>query len=77
MEKEFEKLGFSFPESSANFVFVTHPNVNANDIYKALRERGILVRHFSIPRIDNYLRISIGTDEEMKALFEALREIVK
>ena len=76
-EKEFEKLGFSFPESSANFVFVTHPKVNANDIYKALRERGILVRHFSIPRIDNYLRISIGTDEEMKALFEALREIVK
>ena len=75
--EEFKKLGFSFPESSANFVFVTHPKVNANDIYKALRERGILVRHFSIPRIDNYLRISIGTDEEMKALFEALKEIVK
>lgn len=75
--KEFKKLGFEFPESSSNFVFVTHPKVNANDIYKALRERGILVRHFSIPRIDNYLRISIGTDDEMKALFSALNEIIK
>ena len=74
--EEFKKLGFEFPESSSNFVFVTHPNVNANDIYKALRERGILVRHFNIDRIDNYLRISIGTDEEMKALFTALREIL-
>ncbi len=75
--EEFKKLGFEFPESSSNFVFVTHPKVNANDIYKALRERGILVRHFSIPRIDNYLRISIGTDDEMKALFSALNEIIK
>ncbi len=75
--EEFKKLGFVFPESSSNFVFVTHPKVNANDIYKALREKGILVRHFSKPeRIDNYLRISIGTDDEMKALFEALREII-
>lgn len=75
--EELKKLGFEFPESSSNFVFVTHPKVNANDIYKALRERGILVRHFSIPRIDNYLRISIGTDDEMKALFSALNEIIK
>lgn len=74
--EEFKKLGFEFPESSSNFVFVTHPKVNANDIYKALRERGILVRHFSIPRIDNYLRISIGTDDEMKALFSALKDII-
>lgn len=74
--EEFKKLGFVFPESSANFVFVTHPKVNANDIYKALRERGILVRHFGMERIDNYLRISIGTDDEMKALFSALKEIV-
>ena len=74
--EEFKKLGFEFPESSSNFVFVSHPKVNANDIYKALRERGILVRHFSIPRIDKYLRISIGTDDEMKALFAALKEIV-
>ena len=75
--EEFKKLGFVFPESKANFVFVTHPEYNANDIYAALRERSILVRHFSIERIDNYLRISIGTDEEMKALFEALKEIIK
>ena len=75
--EEFKKLGFVFPESKANFVFVTHPKMHANDIYKALRERGILVRHFSLERIDNYLRISIGTDEEMKTLFAALTEILK
>ena len=75
--EEFKKLGFKFPESKANFVFVTHPEINANDLYAALRERSILVRHFSIPKIDNYLRISIGTDEEMKALFAALKEIIK
>ena len=76
-EEEFKKLGFVFPESKANFVFVTHPKINANDLYTALRERSILVRHFSIPRIENYLRISIGTDEEMKALFAALKEILQ
>ena len=75
--EEFKKLGFIFPESKANFVFVTHPKMHANDIYKALRERGILVRHFSLESIDNYLRISIGTDEEMKTLFAALSEILK
>ena len=75
--EEFKKLGFVFPESKANFVFVTHPKMHANDIYKALRERGILVRHFSLESIDNYLRISIGTDEEMKTLFAALSEILK
>lgn len=75
--EEFKKLGFVFPESKANFVFVTHPKMHANDIYKALRERGILVRHFSLEGIDNYLRISIGTDEEMKTLFAALTEILK
>ena len=74
--KEFKKLGFEFPESSANFVFVTHPKHKASDIYAALRERGILVRHFNSDRVDNYLRISIGTDEEMKALFAALDEIL-
>lgn len=74
--EEFKKLGFSFPESSSNFVFATNPKMKAIDIYKALREKGILVRHFNIPRIDNYLRISIGTDDEMKELFKALEEIL-
>ena len=74
--EEFKKLGFSFPESSSNFVFATNPKMKATDIYKALREKGILVRHFNIPRIDNYLRISIGTDDEMKELFKALEEIL-
>ena len=50
----------------ANFVFVTHPKFAAKDIFGALREERIYVRYFNLPRIDNYLRITIGTDEEMK-----------
>lgn len=75
--KEFEKLGFKVLPSTANFVFVTHESIDANIIFKELRERRILVRHFSSERTDNFLRISIGTDEEMKALFEALSDICK
>lgn len=74
--KEFKALGFNVLESAANFVFVSHNTINANDIFRELRERKILVRHFSNKRIDNYLRVSIGTDDEMKALFAALKEIV-
>lgn len=73
---EFKALGFTVLESAANFVFVSHKSVDANVIFKELRERRILVRHFSNKRIDNFLRVSIGTDEEMKALFAALKEIV-
>lgn len=75
--EELKKLGFTVLDSCANFVFVSHKSLDANVIYKELRERGILVRHFSKPeRIDNFLRISIGTDDEMKALFNALKEII-
>ncbi len=73
---EFKALGFTVLESAANFVFVSHKSVDANVIFKELRERRILVRHFSNKRIDNFLRVSIGNDEEMKALFAALKEIV-
>jgi histidinol-phosphate aminotransferase len=66
------KLGFVFPDSMANFIFASHKERRAKDIYKALRENRIFVRYFNLPRLDNYLRITIGTEEEMKRLFEFL-----
>lgn len=73
---EIEKLGFSCPKSSANFVFATHESIPARDIFQAAKEAKIYVRYFDKPRIDNYLRISIGTDEDMKAFLEFLKNYV-
>jgi len=70
------ELGFTVLPSDANFLFVTHPQRSAPDLFAALRERHIFVRYFRLPRIDNYLRITVGTDEQMAALLVALREIL-
>lgn len=71
-----EKIGFTSARSGANFVFITHESVPAIELYRELKERGILVRYFEKHRIDNYLRVSIGTDEDMSYVFDMLREIV-
>lgn len=71
------RLGFTFGDSKANFIFAAHASVPAKEIFAALKARRIYVRYFDKPRIDNYLRISIGTDEEMQTLIEALAGIVK
>lgn len=76
-KKELEKLGFSFRDSMANFIFASHSTVPAEKIFSTLRENDIYVRYFKKPRIDNYLRISIGTDEDMKKLIDTLKEILK
>jgi histidinol-phosphate aminotransferase len=70
------QLDFTVLPSAANFIFVSHEQLAANELYAWLREDGILVRHFRQPRIENYLRISIGTDPEMDALIAALAKIV-
>ncbi|MHB8129790.1 MAG: pyridoxal phosphate-dependent aminotransferase [Mobilitalea sp.] len=75
-EIRFKELGFSFPKSGANFIFVTHDKVPAKEIFEALRSNNIYVRYFNVPRIDNYLRISIGTDEEMNQLFVFLQNFI-
>ena len=75
-EERFEALGFKFERSLSNFVFVTHPAMPAEEIFAKLRARHIYVRYFKKPRIDNYLRVTIGTDEQMEALFKALEEIL-
>ena len=76
-KKELEKLGFEFPDSYTNFIFAKHKRVPAAEIYQALREQDIYVRYFKKPRIDNYLRISIGTENEMKKLIEFFQNYLK
>ncbi len=63
-------------ENKSNFIFSSHEKYSAKELFEALREHNIYVRHWDKPRIDNYLRISIGTDEEMDALFAFLREYI-
>ena len=74
---ELRKLGFHMTDSRTNFLFVTHEEMPAGEIFLALRERNIFVRYFKKPRIDNYLRITVGTDHEMLELIRALKEILK
>ncbi len=74
--KELKALGFDVLDSSANFLFVSHRSVKAKEIFTRLREKHIFVRYFEKPRIDNHLRITIGTDEDMAKLYAALKEIL-
>lgn len=77
-KKELKRLGFAFGDSKSNFIFASHEKVQAEDIMKELREHDIYVRHFTKPsRIRNYLRISIGTDEEMKTMIDCLEQFLK
>ena len=75
-KKELRGLGFEFADSATNFVFARHPEKSGKEIFDYLRSNGIIVRRFDKPRISEYLRISIGTDEEMDKLISALKEIV-
>ena len=68
------ELGFTFPDSKTNFIFATHKEISAKEIFEMLKKEKIYVRYFNKPRIDNYLRISIGTDEEMQKLVECLKK---
>ena len=76
VKKELKELGFEFADSKTNFIFAKHPKKSGKEIFANLRSRGIIVRRFDLPRIDEYLRISIGTDEEMDTLIRALKEII-
>ena len=71
-----ENLGFHIVPSEANFIMATHTTIPASSLYLTLKERGILIRYFNSPRIDNYLRITIGMDEEMQALVNTIAAIV-
>jgi histidinol-phosphate aminotransferase len=71
-----EQLGFQVPPSGANFIFARHPDHAGAALMKGLRERAVLVRHFSGARIADYLRITIGAEDEMARLIAALREML-
>ncbi|MBD5136263.1 MAG: histidinol-phosphate transaminase [Lachnospiraceae bacterium] len=75
-KSRFKELGFTFTDSKANFIFVSHKKYRAKDIFEYLKSKNIFVRYFGTERVDNYLRITIGTDEQMDKLFEALEEYI-
>ncbi len=72
IKRELAELGFSSTDSRANFIFASHESIPAEELFTALREAGIYVRYWKKPRIDNCLRITVGTDEQMDRLMEFL-----
>lgn len=77
VKKELAELGFTFPDSKANFIFASHKSVPAKEIYQALREQDIYVRFWDKERINNCLRITIGTDEQMDCLIDFLKKYLQ
>ena len=73
---ELSKLGFTATDSSANFIFVKHETAGGDMLYRELKSRGVLVRHFNKPRLSEYLRITIGAREEMQVLIDTLKDIL-
>ena len=77
VKRELKELGFDFTDSKSNFLFATHKTVPAKELFRVLRENGIYVRYWDKKRIDNRLRITIGTDEQMDRLLSFLKEYLK
>lgn len=73
-KEELEKLGFELTDSRANFLFVKHPQYDGEQLFKELKDEEIYVRHWNDERIRDYLRITVGTDEEMERLFISLKK---
>ena len=76
-EKALTDLGFFVIPSKANFVFAKSDKIDGEELYSKLKSKGILVRHFTLDRIKDYNRITIGTREQMEALICAIKEIFK
>lgn len=74
---ELRELGFTFPDSRTNFIFAAHRSIPAKQIFQALRESDIYVRYWDKPRISEYLRITVGTDDQMDRLLAFLKKIVR
>lgn len=70
------ELGFTVLPSQANFLFAKNPQISGRELYEKLKTRGVLVRHFGKARIADYLRITIGTDEQMQILLKAVKDIL-
>jgi histidinol-phosphate aminotransferase len=74
--EELQQIGFEIIPSMANFIFIRHEKITGEKLFQALREKGILVRHFNKARIENFLRVTIGTDDEMNVFVETCKEII-
>ncbi len=77
LTEQLEKLGFDHTPSVTNFVFVRHPQLDGEQLYLRLKERGVLIRHFSKERIREYNRITVGTREQLDSLLKNIREILE
>ena len=73
---ELQKLGFELTDSKSNFIFTKNSNIDGEMLYIKLKEKGILVRHFSKDRIKDYVRITVGTKEQMDALLAAIKTVI-
>ncbi len=75
--EQLRKLGFAVLDSQANFVFAKSHRIDGEDLYRQLKQRGVLVRHFTKPRIAQYIRITVGTMEQMERLIQTIQEILE
>ncbi len=75
--KELSALGFTMTDSKANFIFARHEKIGGEALYTALREKGVLVRHFGAERIKDYNRITVGSMQEMQTLVKLIKEILE
>ena len=73
--KELKKLGYKVLDSKTNFLFISNPNIKAEEIFNKLKSNKILVRYFKKVRLDNWLRVTIGTDEEMNKFLDVIKKI--
>ena len=74
---ELKKLGFEMTDSKTNFLFARHPGIPGKDLYQALKERGVLVRHFDDPKLTDYNRITVGSREQMEKLISTIQTILE
>ena len=75
LSSELKNMGYTLTDSKANFIFAKSPKISGKDVYEKLKNKGILIRHFSLDKIADYNRITIGNDEQADALLTALKEI--
>ena len=71
------EMGFTVLDSKANFIFAGHPGISGENLYQKLKEKGILVRYFSAPRLSHAVRITIGTQAQMDGLLTAVAQILE
>lgn len=76
-KRRLSELGFIFPDSKSNFIFASHPQYDVGELFEELKKRRIFVRYWNKPRINQHLRITVGTPEQMEALYAALNEILQ